>query len=89
MNVTCSIRVSAWLDEVSLYLFSNSGKPELKQWENYLWDANLFVTCIFIKNDLLSTYPMPSTVVQLNSFLQVSMLLFPYSSASPPLSPCP
>ena len=68
MSVTCIIRVSAWVDEESLYLFSNSGKLELKQWE-FTFGMQIYLLLIYLsKNDLLSTYPMPSTVVQLNSF---------------------
>ena len=61
-------------------------------WNNgkIIFGMQIYLLLIYLsKNDLLSTYPMPSTVIQLNSFLQVSMLLFPYISASPPLSPCP
>lgn len=50
MNLTCIFKVSSWVGEEILHVFSSSGKNELKQLEDYFCRANLFVYHIFTKN---------------------------------------
>ena len=66
MSMTCIIRVSAWVDEE--YTFSQT-QGSLNWNRKITFGMQIYLLLIYLsKNDLLSTYPMPSTVVQLNSF---------------------